>query len=81
MSSIRSTLLTVFVILILKNSESTPPGAYRRDPGHPQWHHSAFQDVKDSVRSDVHRMLHSRAEVNLILNNAMVLSMQSSHFQ
>ncbi|CAH1442341.1 unnamed protein product [Lactuca virosa] len=63
MSSIRSTLLTVFVILILKNSESTPPGAYRRDPGHPQWHHSAFQDVKDSVRSDVHRMLHSRAEV------------------
>ncbi|CAI9267708.1 unnamed protein product [Lactuca saligna] len=63
MSSIRSTLLTIFVILILKNSESTPPGAYRRDPGHPQWHHSAFQDVKDSVRSDVHRMLHSRAEV------------------
>ncbi|KAI3737884.1 hypothetical protein L2E82_27899 [Cichorium intybus] len=63
MSSIRSTLLSVFVILLLKNSESATPGAYRRDPGHPQWHHSAFQDVKDSVRSDVHRMLHSRAEV------------------
>ncbi|KAL4560178.1 hypothetical protein LXL04_032327 [Taraxacum kok-saghyz] len=63
MSSIRSTLLSVIVILILRISESTSAGAYRRDPGHPQWHHSAFQDVKDSVRSDVHRMLHSRAEV------------------
>ncbi|KAH6769575.1 transmembrane protein [Perilla frutescens var. hirtella] len=37
--------------------------AYRRDPGHPTWHHGAFQDVKDSVRSDLRRMLHSRAEV------------------
>ncbi|GAB4842998.1 hypothetical protein Ancab_012976 [Ancistrocladus abbreviatus] len=37
--------------------------AFRRDPGHPQWHHGAFQDVKDSVRSDVRRMLHTRAEV------------------
>ncbi|KAL3505618.1 hypothetical protein ACH5RR_031000 [Cinchona calisaya] len=35
----------------------------RRDPGHSQWHHSAFQDVKDSVRSEVRQMLHSRAEV------------------
>ncbi|XP_051127372.1 uncharacterized protein LOC127248866 [Andrographis paniculata] len=39
------------------------PQAYRRDPGHPAWHHGAFQDVKDSVRSDVRQMLHSRAEV------------------
>lgn len=37
--------------------------AFRRDPGSPQWHHSVFHDVKDSVRSDVRRMLHSRAEV------------------
>lgn len=63
MESIRSILLCVFVILILKTSESAPPQAYRRDPGHPQWHHGAFHDVKDSVRSDVHSMLHSRAEV------------------
>ncbi|XP_024984004.1 uncharacterized protein LOC112519916 [Cynara cardunculus var. scolymus] len=63
MSSTRSTLLCVFLVLILKYSESATPQAYRRDPGHPQWHHSAFQDVRDSVRSDVHRMLHSRAEV------------------
>lgn len=41
------------------------PQAYRRDPGHPTWHHGAFQDVKDSVRSDVRQMLHSRAEVRI----------------
>nr|GEW22713.1 capsid protein [Tanacetum cinerariifolium] len=55
-------LLHIFIIITtLHVTEST--SAYRRDPGHPQWHHSAFHDVKDSVRSDVHRMLHSRAEV------------------
>ena len=43
-------------------SESAPQ-AFRREPGHPQWHHSAFHDVRESVRSDVRRMLHSRAEV------------------
>uniref|UniRef100_A0A0D3FHN5 DUF7906 domain-containing protein n=1 Tax=Oryza barthii TaxID=65489 RepID=A0A0D3FHN5_9ORYZ len=37
--------------------------AFRRDPGHPQWHHGAFHDVEDSVRADVRRMLHTRAEV------------------
>ncbi|KAH7573457.1 hypothetical protein JRO89_XS03G0152600 [Xanthoceras sorbifolium] len=37
--------------------------AFRRDPGHPHWHHGAFHDVKDGVRSDVRRMLHTRAEV------------------
>lgn len=63
MASIRKTSLCVFLIIILKLSESASPKAYRRDPGHPQWHHSAFQDVKDTVRSDVHHMLHSRAEV------------------
>ena len=73
MSSIRSTLFCVFVVLILKYSESATPQAYRRDPGHPQWHHSAFQEVRDSVRSDVHRMLHSRAEVYLLFNNLLLL--------
>ncbi|KAL9410143.1 hypothetical protein AB3S75_043992 [Citrus x aurantiifolia] len=37
--------------------------AFRREPGHPLWHHGAFLDVRDSVRSDVRHMLHSRAEV------------------
>ncbi|KAJ3683034.1 hypothetical protein LUZ60_013261 [Juncus effusus] len=37
--------------------------AFRRDPGHPQWHHGAFHDVQDGVRADVRRMLHTRAEV------------------
>ncbi|KAK7363464.1 hypothetical protein VNO77_05608 [Canavalia gladiata] len=48
--------------LLLTQSESAPQ-AFRRDSGHPQWHHGAFHDVRDSVRSDVRRMLHSRAEV------------------
>ncbi|KAK8671221.1 hypothetical protein V6N13_037822 [Hibiscus sabdariffa] len=37
--------------------------AFKRDPGHPHWHHSAFLEVRDSVRSDVRRTLHTRAEV------------------
>lgn len=60
-----SSLLHVLIFtlsLLLLQSESVPQ-AFRRDPGHPQWHHGAFQDVKDSVRSDVRRMLHTRAEV------------------
>ncbi|XP_078444256.1 uncharacterized protein LOC144713534 [Wolffia australiana] len=39
------------------------PQPFRRDPGHPQWHHGAFHDVQDTIRADVRRMLHSRAEV------------------
>ncbi|KAG6757903.1 hypothetical protein POTOM_038229 [Populus tomentosa] len=63
MSSGLLLLLLYFTLsLILTHSDSAPQ-AFRRDPGHPQWHHSAFQDVRDSVRSDVRRMLHSRAEV------------------
>ncbi|KAF5784545.1 hypothetical protein HanXRQr2_Chr11g0520691 [Helianthus annuus] len=57
-----SFFLLLCVILRVRVSESSSK-AYRRDPGHPQWHHSAFQDVKDIVRSDVHHMLHSRAQV------------------
>ncbi|WCJ23297.1 hypothetical protein M5689_005329 [Euphorbia peplus] len=53
-------LLTLTLLLSLSNAA---PQAFRRDPGHPQWHHGAFHDVRDSVRSDVRRMLHTRAEV------------------
>nr|GLL48469.1 uncharacterized protein LOC109170570 [Ipomoea trifida] len=52
----------VTLSLIITQSDSASQ-AYRRDPGHPQWHHGAFHDVKDSVRSEVRQMLHSRAEV------------------
>lgn len=48
--------------LLLFVSESKPQ-AFKKDQGHAQWHHSAFHDVRDSVRSDVRQMLHSRAEV------------------
>lgn len=57
----RSFLLAL-LSLLLTQSESAPQ-AFKREPGHPQWHHGAFHDVRDSVRSDVRRMLHSRAEV------------------
>ncbi|KAL7144319.1 hypothetical protein ABFS83_07G004500 [Erythranthe nasuta] len=53
-------LLGILLSLICVESA---PQAYRRDPGHPTWHHGAFHDVKDSVRSDLRQMLHSRAEV------------------
>ncbi|MBA0725419.1 hypothetical protein Golax_022009, partial [Gossypium laxum] len=43
-------------------SDSTQQ-AFKRDPGHPHWHHSAFLEVRDIVRSDVRRTLHTRAEV------------------
>ncbi|KAK3011226.1 hypothetical protein RJ639_012378 [Escallonia herrerae] len=66
MVSIRTSLLPYTLIftlsLVLLQSESARQ-PFRRDPGHPQWHHGAFQDVRDTVRSDVRRMLHSRAEV------------------
>lgn len=55
-------LLEILLSSILVESA---PQAYRRDPGHPAWHHGAFQDVKDSVRSDLRQMLHSRAEVRI----------------
>ncbi|KAK7264722.1 hypothetical protein RJT34_32332 [Clitoria ternatea] len=55
-------IVAVLSLLLLTQSESAPQ-AFKRDPGHPQWHHSAFHDVRDTVRSDLRRMLHSRAEV------------------
>lgn len=55
-------LIGIILVSVIFKSESASQ-AYRRDPGHPQWHHGAFHDVKDSVRSDLRRMLHSRAEV------------------
>ncbi|KAG8370537.1 hypothetical protein BUALT_Bualt14G0127300 [Buddleja alternifolia] len=47
-------------ILLSFISVQSAPQACRSDPGHPTWHHGAFHDVKDSIRSDVR---HFRAEV------------------
>lgn len=55
-------LILSLILLVIRSASAAPP-AFRRDPGHPQWHHGAFHDVQDSIRSDVRRMLHSRAEV------------------
>ncbi|GAV71705.1 hypothetical protein CFOL_v3_15195 [Cephalotus follicularis] len=62
LSSIFLYLLILTLSQLASQSESAPQ-AFLRDPGHPQWHHGAFHDVRDSVRSVVRRMLHSRAEV------------------
>lgn len=62
MKRIKISYLVLGILLRVICVQSAPQ-AYRRDPGHPTWHHGAFQDVKDSVRSDVRQMLHSRAEV------------------
>ncbi|OWM88046.1 uncharacterized protein LOC116208657 [Punica granatum] len=61
--SSRLLLLPIFVLTLLASQSESARQPFRRDPGHPQWHHNAFHDVRDSVRSDVRRMLHSRAEV------------------
>lgn len=55
----------VFALLVVPLESA--PQAFRRDPGHPHWHHGAFHTVRDSVRYDVRRMLHSRAEVLFIV--------------
>lgn len=68
------------LFLLLLQSESAPQ-AFRRDPGHPQWHHGAFQDVKDNVRSDVRQMLHSRAEVFFLLSIPISIRLLRSVFQ
>lgn len=60
-------IISALSLILVVPSESAPQ-AFRRDPGHPQWHHGAFQDVKDSVRSDLRRMLHSRAEVYIYVH-------------
>ncbi|KAF9594602.1 hypothetical protein IFM89_034224 [Coptis chinensis] len=56
-------LFIISLVLILDQSNSAKQQPFRRDPGHPQWHHGAFHDVKDTIRSDIRRMLHTRAEV------------------
>ncbi|KAJ9181790.1 hypothetical protein P3X46_005848 [Hevea brasiliensis] len=52
-----ASILTLSLLVTRSYSASQ---AFRRDPGHPQWHHGAFHDVRDGVRSDVRRMLHTR---------------------
>lgn len=66
MRLIERSLIGIVLVCVISVFESESASeAYRRDPGHQQWHHGAFHDVKDGVRSDLRRMLHSRAEVSL----------------
>lgn len=61
-SSVHLAVVFLCLYLLVSIGESKPQ-AFRRDPGHPQWHHGAFHDVQDSIRADVRQMLHTRAEV------------------
>lgn len=65
MASLIRSLVFCFSCYLFVFAASSAPQAFRRDPGHPQWHHGAFHDVEDSVRADVRRMLHTRAEAYL----------------
>ncbi|KAK8938511.1 hypothetical protein KSP39_PZI011277 [Platanthera zijinensis] len=63
MGSILRLPIAVLLLCLSISTNEAAPQPFRRDPGHPQWHHGAFHDVQESVRSDLRRMLHSRAEV------------------
>nr|ABF95572.1 expressed protein [Oryza sativa Japonica Group] len=65
-------LLLLLLAVAVATSAAARREAFRRDPGHPQWHHGAFHDVEDSVRADVRRMLHTRAEVPLEVNVVLI---------
>ncbi|KAK8970315.1 hypothetical protein KSP40_PGU003117 [Platanthera guangdongensis] len=63
MGSILRLPIAVLLLCLSISTNDAAPQPFRRDPGHPQWHHGAFHDVQESVRSDLRRMLHTRAEV------------------
>ncbi|BBN07035.1 hypothetical protein MPTK1_4g00410 [Marchantia polymorpha subsp. ruderalis] len=57
-------MLAVFFLLgLVAGVESKTVEPFRRDVGHPQWHHGTFQDVSDMVKREAHHLLHSRARV------------------
>lgn len=65
MRGLQASKLCVLVLILVSVLLCTGEGkeAFRRDPGHPQWHHSAFQDVTDNLKFEMRHMLHSRAQV------------------
>lgn len=66
MMGARFALAVVFVaILFSLQGAHTAQEPFRRDPGHPQWHHNSFQDHRDTVRKMTHELLHSRAQVRV----------------
>lgn len=63
MPSVRPCFFLLLTSFLLPLAVESAQRAFRRDPGHPQWHHGAFHDLQSTVREDVRRMLHTRAEV------------------
>lgn len=48
------------VVVVGERVEGEP---FRRDVGHPQWHHSAFHDIPVNYKHEMRQLLHSRAQV------------------
>lgn len=55
-----SLLIAVVALIGVVHAAKEP---FRRDPGHPQWHHGSFQDHRSDVRRMTHELLHSPAQV------------------
>lgn len=53
----------LLLLLLVCGAGGAKQEPFRRDPGHPQWHHGNFQDFNSSVKQNAHNLLHSRAEV------------------
>ena len=60
--------VSVDMILLLYLLGSVLAEPFRRDVGHPHWHHSAFQDVPLNYRHEMKQLLHSRAQVYLLIH-------------
>ncbi|KAI5081905.1 hypothetical protein GOP47_0001648 [Adiantum capillus-veneris] len=53
----------VIVVLLLVVAFRVEAEPFRRDVGHPQWHHSAFHDIPVNYKHEMRQLLHSRAQV------------------
>ncbi|KAH7277852.1 hypothetical protein KP509_38G011500 [Ceratopteris richardii] len=60
MASVDVLVILVLLISALKVQSLEP---FRRDVGHPQWHHSAFHDIPVNYKHEMRQLLHSRAQV------------------
>lgn len=64
---VRKMLLIIqFMLLcwsICGSASAASKEPFRRDPGHPHWHHSAFQDISVNYKHELRQLLHSRAQV------------------
>eukprot|EP00250_Pteridium_aquilinum_P008214 c17771_g1_i3 orf=536-2992(-) len=56
-------VVVVVVVVLVGSGAGVKAEPFRRDVGHPQWHHSAFQDIPVNYKHEMRQLLHSRAQV------------------